>query len=180
MALSMLAPDTELHLLHVLDPRDVIDDPEVPLVQTELAVLEHAPGIMRERVRELARLRGLSLEHGKISSHTRIGQTVDTLLQMTVDYDADLLIVGCQGLRGLDRLILGSVAEKLVQRAHCPVLVARNKDYAGLPRTERPAPAYAPNERHGTQPTETGAFIASTELDGWRPSHAAPTGFRIV
>ncbi|TNE92384.1 MAG: universal stress protein [Deltaproteobacteria bacterium] len=38
---------------------------------------------------------------------------------------ADLLLVGTHGRQGLSRFLLGSVAEKAVRMAHCPVLVLR-------------------------------------------------------
>jgi nucleotide-binding universal stress UspA family protein len=45
--------------------------------------------------------------------------------------DADLIVMGTQGRRGLDHLVLGSVAEAVVRRAHCPVLTVG-------PTAERP------------------------------------------
>lgn len=39
--------------------------------------------------------------------------------------DADLVIVGTHGHTGLDALVIGSVAERVVRHAHCSVLVAR-------------------------------------------------------
>jgi nucleotide-binding universal stress UspA family protein len=39
---------------------------------------------------------------------------------------ADLLVVGAHGATGLSRTLLGSVAERVVRHAHCPVLVARH------------------------------------------------------
>jgi nucleotide-binding universal stress UspA family protein len=38
---------------------------------------------------------------------------------------ADLLVVGTHGRKGVSHLLLGSVAERLVRTAHCPVLVVR-------------------------------------------------------
>ena len=38
---------------------------------------------------------------------------------------ADLIIIGSRGLTGIRRVVLGSVAERVVERAHCPVLVVR-------------------------------------------------------
>ncbi len=40
-------------------------------------------------------------------------------------WKADLVVVGSQGATGLPRLLLGSVAERVVRHAHCQVLVAR-------------------------------------------------------
>ena len=39
--------------------------------------------------------------------------------------DADLIVVGSRGLGRLERLFIGSVSTKVVQRANCDVLVVR-------------------------------------------------------
>jgi nucleotide-binding universal stress UspA family protein len=183
MALRMLASGAArtVHLLHVLDPRDVMSSKDFPALETEEQVLEAAPGILVERASQLGAQQGLAYDGNHVLTHARIGPAVQTLLQMAVDYDADMLLVGTHGRRGIDRLVLGSVAEKLVREAHCPVLVARPKDYAGLARTalpDAPLPAgqRAPQKR-GIDPTD---HVVSTESDGWDPSHSLPTGMRIV
>jgi glycine betaine transporter len=45
-------------------------------------------------------------------------------------WPADLIIVGTHGRTGLSHALIGSVAEKVVRLAHCPVLVARQKHAA--------------------------------------------------
>jgi nucleotide-binding universal stress UspA family protein len=182
-ALRMLGDGSasKVHLLHVLDPRDVIDSLDIPSLETADEVIEHAPGVLRERAAVLAERHGVAFERERVLTHARIGPAVDTLLQMAVDYDADLLIVGTHGRRGLSRLALGSVAERLVRDARCPVLVARAKDYAGATRTELPDPPPAPGEPlRRAPPRDVTDHVVSTESDSWRPSHPAPTGFRIV
>jgi nucleotide-binding universal stress UspA family protein len=39
--------------------------------------------------------------------------------------DADLIVMGSHGRTGLAHALLGSVAEKVVRKAHCPVLTVR-------------------------------------------------------
>lgn len=169
-----------LHLLHVLDPRDVIPDPAQPVMQTEAEALEVTPPLLRQRARELAEAEVPNVALERVVAHTRIGPAVDTLLQMCVDYDASFLIVGTHGRRGFDRLLLGSVANDLVSRAHCPVLVARPTDYQGLEKTRKPDPPYAPDEPQPAWTTPPAEGVQSTERDSWHPSDNGPTGFRIV
>ena len=38
------------------------------------------------------------------------------------DLAVDLIIIGTHGFKGLDRMLLGSVAEKVVKLAPCPVM----------------------------------------------------------
>lgn len=40
---------------------------------------------------------------------------------------ADLLVIGTHGRTGISKLVLGSVAERLVRLAHCPVLTVRSR-----------------------------------------------------
>ncbi|TDA43593.1 universal stress protein, partial [Burkholderia pyrrocinia] len=49
---------------------------------------------------------------------------------------ADLIVMGTHGRRGFSRLVLGSVAERLLRRAACPVLM--------IPASCAPVPAAAP------------------------------------
>lgn len=50
------------------------------------------------------------------------GAIVDTLLDIARQRSVDLIVLGTRGRRGLDQLLLGSVAEKLFRLATCPVL----------------------------------------------------------
>ena len=45
----------------------------------------------------------------------------------------DLVVMASQGLTGLEHLVLGSVAEKVVRQARCPVLVVKAKGKSLLP-----------------------------------------------
>src|SRR6185295_1530265 len=47
---------------------------------------------------------------------------VDEILQRAADMPADLIVMGTHGRSGFDRLVLGSVAERVLAKARCPVL----------------------------------------------------------
>jgi nucleotide-binding universal stress UspA family protein len=53
------------------------------------------------------------------------GTTADTILNQARKKHADLICVGTHGRGGVTRMLLGSIAEKVVQRAECNVLVVR-------------------------------------------------------
>jgi nucleotide-binding universal stress UspA family protein len=142
---------SELHAVHVLDPSEVIDDVEMPALFTEERVLEEAPGVLRTRIENLANALGLPVRKDRVFVHARIGKASAAIAQVAVDYDADLIVVGTHRRRGLDRLLLGSVAEHLVRHANCPVLVARPKDYSQCKKSDRPEPPYAPGEAPAAQ-----------------------------
>jgi nucleotide-binding universal stress UspA family protein len=73
--------------------------------------------------------------------HVRIGQPALALHQLAVDVDGDLIVVGTHGRTGVERLMLGSVAEELIRIARLPVVVAHPKDFSGLRHSDRPEPA---------------------------------------
>lgn len=53
---------------------------------------------------------------------TRDGDTVREILDQADQMPADLLVLGTHGRSGFQRLVLGSVTEKILRRARCPVL----------------------------------------------------------
>lgn len=58
---------------------------------------------------------------------TPYGLPVDELVDYARVHDIDLIICGTHSRRGLDRLVMGSIAEKLVQLAPCPVLTVSGR-----------------------------------------------------
>jgi len=49
------------------------------------------------------------------------------IAEQAADWDADLIISGTHGRKGVDRLLLGSVAENIVRNANVPVLLVRGQ-----------------------------------------------------
>lgn len=63
----------------------------------------------------------------RVVSHVRFGQPANAIVQLASDLNADLVVVGTHGRRGLTRFLLGSVSEQVLRMAACPVLVMRPK-----------------------------------------------------
>jgi len=57
--------------------------------------------------------------------HARIGNPAKEIVDLAGEAEADLVVVGTHGRHGVSRWVLGSVAERVVRYAPCPVLVAR-------------------------------------------------------
>ena len=51
------------------------------------------------------------------------GDPVEIILGQAAQWQADVIVVGLQGRTGLSQLVFGSVTEKVLRRAGCPVLV---------------------------------------------------------
>jgi nucleotide-binding universal stress UspA family protein len=51
------------------------------------------------------------------------GDPVDKILEFAKEKHSDLIIINTHGAKGLEKIMLGSVAERVLKGAHCPVLV---------------------------------------------------------
>jgi nucleotide-binding universal stress UspA family protein len=58
----------------------------------------------------------------KLETRVEVGAPADKILDVAQKEQVDLIIMGVHGRKGLDRAIFGSVADKVVQGAPCPVL----------------------------------------------------------
>jgi len=52
-----------------------------------------------------------------------LGDIADTIVEFAQASEADLIVIGTHGARGVEKILLGSVAERVLKRAHCPTLV---------------------------------------------------------
>lgn len=69
---------------------------------------------------EQLRARGLAVE-----THAREGYPATVIEEEAERLEADLIVIGTRGLSGLKHLLLGSIAERVVQHAPCPVLTVK-------------------------------------------------------
>jgi nucleotide-binding universal stress UspA family protein len=79
----------------------------------------------------------------RVITHLLIGAPAQELVWLAAHVDADLIVVGTHGRKGFSRLLLGSVAERVVRSAGCPVVVVRDKHHEAawrVPEIEPPCP----------------------------------------
>jgi nucleotide-binding universal stress UspA family protein len=60
------------------------------------------------------------------------GTAPDSILSFAQQQKSDLIVMGTHGLRGFDRLMLGSATDRVMRRAPCPVLAVREPTYESL------------------------------------------------
>jgi universal stress protein A len=66
---------------------------------------------------------------GRIAERfVEMGDPARVIVDVARDHSHDLIVIGTHGRTGLSRLMLGSVAEKVVRYAACPVLTVRGTD----------------------------------------------------
>ncbi len=110
----------ELHLLHVV-PEIIrpLPDSSTSWTPPEVELKKH----VAEANNHL--LRGLGAEWAAqhvTARTTTFGSIVDEIIKYASEHDIDLIVLGTHGHTGLSRLLIGSVAEKVVRLAACPVL----------------------------------------------------------
>ncbi len=64
----------------------------------------------------------------KTQSEVKVGYASDEILAYARNNGTDLIIMGTHGRKGLDRILFGSVAEKVVKNSEIPVLTIRPSD----------------------------------------------------
>ncbi|MBI5571386.1 MAG: universal stress protein [Desulfomonile tiedjei] len=60
-----------------------------------------------------------------VTTHCRVGFPPDEILQVAREGEIDLIVMGTHGWTGVKHFLLGSVAERVVRTAKCPVLIVR-------------------------------------------------------
>jgi nucleotide-binding universal stress UspA family protein len=119
------ATDSELHVVHV---------GVVPIF------LQSYPGTLgyygklheqiEEESRELLRKQSLRVKAagGTVAgAHLRMGEVALEIVALAEELGAGLIVMGCRGLGGVRRALMGSVSDSVVRHAHCPVLVVRQE-----------------------------------------------------
>ena len=134
----------ELELVHVhLPPPAVGTD----LLASPIAVEDTAPAELEGTIAmwrdEAERLAGRPVRTMLLR-----GEPAAEILRHARQREIDVLVVGTHGRRGLGRLLLGSVAERLVREAPCAVVVGRRREERVAEKVEEAAP-YLPT--HGIE-----------------------------
>jgi nucleotide-binding universal stress UspA family protein len=151
-------PNSEVHAVSVASVRVPMNGFEPgPEVVIEAPSVAQSSADLRDHVqRRLDDYHAMRPDAGypaRIVTHVRSEAPSEEIAQLASDLEADLVIVGTHGRRGISRMLLGSVAEGVVRLAPCPVLVVRHKQIVEGPRIEPPCPECV-KTRRATKGTE--------------------------
>ena len=120
--------DEEITVLRVLNPRDT------GYRTGREAGADRPDSTFMQRVQEETAFLDEYVERGEkagvsISSDYKVayegGQEARAIIDYAEDHSVDLIVLGSHGRTGSTRILLGSVAEHVVRRAHIPVMVVR-------------------------------------------------------
>lgn len=116
--------DASLHVLHV------VEEPAMPSAWSgefytpDLANL-HAELVAEAERRLQAYRTMLEAQHLSVGTSVETGHAATTIADRAADLGADLIVMGTHGRSGLSHLLMGSVAERVMRHASCPVLTVR-------------------------------------------------------
>lgn len=129
---SECAEQAGRHALHLADHFDAT----LHVIRVEEQEVELADVVEVTEADVLTDLHGTSgaessLAEARIQERT-VGypSVAGGILTYAVEHDADLVVLGTHGRRGLRRLVLGSVAEEVVRKAPCPVVTVGRRGVA--------------------------------------------------
>lgn len=120
------APQHVLHIITAVDGRRGI--PMLPTSHVDYEYAEKVQDLLAEHVKRAFAGRP-SVSEVQFFVHARIGHPAEEVLNLCREVAADLVFIGSHGATGLERLVLGSVSERVAREAKCPVMICRGNTY---------------------------------------------------
>jgi nucleotide-binding universal stress UspA family protein len=115
---EMTAGDGTVHVIHVMMdwfPSPTVVYGEYKEAEFKAVTLE----AMEKKLQESA------IETDGLELHVEIGDPGTEIAEFAKQVDAKLIVIPSHGRRGVQRVLLGSVTERVVRLAHCTVLVLK-------------------------------------------------------
>lgn len=107
-----------LHLLHVLDEHLLAPIGPLRLTMAELREQrkEQMERLIPENWDDSVPIRRMVIE----------GDPASAVAEFALDHDADMIVAGTHGRKGVARVLMGSTAEKLLREAPCQILIVKS------------------------------------------------------
>ena len=118
VALQLAEKPSLVHVIHVLPLLEPLSPGMVWDTVDEESRSEHAEKALKDKLAE-SKFEGI---HMAIT----FGDAGQEIAEFAEKVEAGLIVLPSHGRTGLKRLLIGSVAERVVRLAHCPVLVLRS------------------------------------------------------
>jgi len=121
-ALEIAGDASKLHLVHVALSLDSI-------VSSNMLGGDDDEDIQPQS-RAMKKLSQIAHENGAADALTTVlsGSPGEQIASYAKEHNADLIVISSHGYHGIKRMVLGSVAEKVIRHAECSVLVLRRSD----------------------------------------------------
>jgi nucleotide-binding universal stress UspA family protein len=120
MVTQFRTENTEVRVLHVLQPIAPAPPQMAPGYAPELEVQKKPARELVERIARELRSAGF-----KVDTAVEVGDIREGIIDSAATWPADLIVVGSHGQRGIQRFLLGSVAEFVARHAKCSVEIVR-------------------------------------------------------
>ena len=108
----------EVTVLYVVDQSAFAAIPPDSMITDIYSLLQQEGKGALERAKKWGEGMGV-----KVTTHLREGIPYHEILEEAENHD--LVVMGTLGRTGISRLLMGSVAEKVVRHAHCPIMLIR-------------------------------------------------------
>jgi nucleotide-binding universal stress UspA family protein len=117
-------PDTEIRVLHVVEPPSLLLGREMTAHDPEFEAVWKA---LREQAKALVAnaTEGLRKSGLNVTSALVEGNPKSQIIDVASHWQADLIVLGSHGRKGLDRFLMGSVSEAVFRHARCSVEIVR-------------------------------------------------------
>ena len=118
----------ELRLFHVVEPITYPQSTELfEPVLDEVELMMKMEAAFQTQLED--QVSALKDEYPKITGKLVTGNTFLEIIQAARDDDVDMIVMGTHGRTGLAHVLIGSVAEKVVREAPCPVLTVKHPEH---------------------------------------------------
>jgi nucleotide-binding universal stress UspA family protein len=165
-AARALAHARELAVTHGarLDLLHVVEEAVFPSIYGAgaAALSENAPALEDRAKASLDRLASElgaeGVEHG-FGCHVKQGVAAAEVVRFAEDHDVDLIVMGSHGQSALERVLVGSVADRVIRTALCPIFLVQTfgKSLLPTPESEGPSASEDRGPEGGSERSESGA-----------------------
>ena len=117
VGLQLVDRPENLHVVHVMIDITPLEAGEVWGVSDPQARVGQIEKLLKEKL--------ASEKHKGVQIAVLLGEPAHGIANYSQEKHAELIVIPSHGRTGITRLLIGSVAERVVRLAHCPVLVLR-------------------------------------------------------